>query len=82
MTESGSDLYIFGIERVPLRGNNEYWTVKDGVYETAGAFADRYIRMRQLLVYSNCNKFYKREVIEREHLRFKKNVDFGISSDR
>ena len=77
LTESGSDLYIFGIERVPLRGNNEYWTVKDGVYETAGAFADRYIRMRQLLVYSNCNKFYKREVIEREHLRFKENVDFG-----
>ena len=76
-TESGADLYIFGIERVPLRGNEEYWTVKDSVYETAGAFADQYIRTRQLLVYSNCNKFYRREIIERNQIRFEENLDFG-----
>ena len=77
MTKQGADLYIFGIERVPITGNNEYWTVKDGVYMTVGDFADEYIRTRQLLVYSNCNKFYRREVIEREHLRFDEGIDFG-----
>lgn len=77
LTESGADLYIFGIERVPLRGNNEYWTVKDEVYETVGAFADQYIRTRQLLAYSNCNKFYKREIIEREGIRFEEGLEFG-----
>lgn len=77
LIESGADLYIFGIERVPLRGNEEYWTVKDGVYETAGAFADQYIRTRQLLVYSNCNKFYRREVIESNQIRFEENLEFG-----
>ena len=77
LIESGADLYIFGIERVPLKGNNEYWTVKDGVYETAGAFADQYIRTRQLLVYSNCNKFYKRDLIEHEGIRFEEGLEFG-----
>lgn len=77
MTESGADLYIFGIERIPLRGDTEYWTVGDGIYETAGAFADSYIRTRRLLVYSNCNKFYRREVIERERVRFEEDSAFG-----
>ena len=77
LTESGADLYIFGIERVPLKGNEEYWTVKEGVYETAGAFADQYIRTRQLLVYSNCNKFYRREIIESNQIRFEENLEFG-----
>ena len=29
------------------------------------------------MIYSNCNKFYRRNVIERIHLRFDENTDFG-----
>ena len=75
--EEGADLYIFGIERVPLLGNSEFWTVADARYPSASAFADAYIRNRNLLVYSNCNKFYRRTIIEEAGLRFDEDSDFG-----
>ena len=73
----GIDLYIFGIERIPLRGNPEYWTVSDGFYPSVSDFADKYIRTRQLMVYSNCNKFYRRSIIEEARIRFQEGLDFG-----
>jgi glycosyltransferase involved in cell wall biosynthesis len=72
-----ADLYIFGIERFPLSGVPEKWTVSDRVYRDAAAFADEYVRVRQLMIYSNCNKFYRRSVIEDLGLRFDENVVFG-----
>ena len=77
LLDEGTDLYIFGIERVPLSGVRELWTVRDRVYPDASAFADEYVRIRQLMVYSNCNKFYRRSVIERCRLRFDEDTDFG-----
>lgn len=77
LLDAGTDLYIFGIERFPLSGVRELWTVHDKIYPDASAFADEYVRVRQLLVYSNCNKFYRRSVIEAHRLRFDESMDFG-----
>ena len=72
-----ADLYIYGIERVLLTGEKEVWTVSDHVYHDAGTFADEYIRVRSSLIYSNCNKFYRRDKISRSNLRFDESVVFG-----
>ena len=77
LLEDDADLYIFGIERIPLEGNNEYWTVQDHYYETASDFADTYIRSRKLLIYSNCNKFYRRSILNSNDLQFREDVSFG-----
>lgn len=77
LLDMGTDLYVFGIERVPLSGVRELWTVRDQLYPDASAFADEYVRIRQLMVYSNCNKFYRRSVIEQCRLRFDETIDFG-----
>jgi uncharacterized SAM-binding protein YcdF (DUF218 family) len=77
LLDEGTDLYIFGIERIPLSGIRELWTVRDMVYPDVSAFADEYVRIRQLMIYSNCNKFYRRSVIEQARLRFEEGVDFG-----
>ena len=70
-------LYIFGIERVPLDEESEFWLVKDRVYDSVSDFADEYVRVRKLLVYSNCNKFYRRSILEKNGIRFDETVDFG-----
>ena len=77
LMDEKTDMFIFGIERIPLSGSREFWTVRDKVYSDASAFADEYIRIRQLMVYSNCNKFYRRSVIEKYRLRFDEAVKFG-----
>ena len=77
LTESAADLYIFEIEWHPLSGMNEIWSVDDRVYPDVSAFADEYIRVRKLMIYSNCNKFYRRSVIEKLNLRFEEQVAFG-----
>ena len=77
MLEQDADLYIFGIERILLSGRRELWTVQDKIYSDASVFADTYIRIRQLLIYSNCNKFYRKDIIERLNLRFEEGVSFG-----
>ena len=53
LTESEADLYIFGIKRIPLNGNPEFWSVKDKTYASVSDFADEYVRNRRLLIYSN-----------------------------
>lgn len=77
LIDAVTDLYIFGIERFPLSGVRELWTVHDNIYPDASAFVDEYVRIRQLMVYSNCNKFYRRNVIEDHRLRFDESMDFG-----
>ena len=75
--DKDADLYIFGIEWIPLLGEREYWTVTDRYFETASDFADEYIRARKMLVYSNCNKFYRRSIIEDYQIRFREGLAFG-----
>ncbi len=77
LLEEKAGLYIFGIERAFLSGNSEFWTVEDRTYDSVSEFADDYIRTRHLLIYSNCNKFYQRQVIEEGKLRFDESVVFG-----
>ncbi len=71
------DLYIFGIERIMLEGNREYWTVRDGLFNSVHDFADEYIVRRHLMIYSNCNKFYKRSIIGKLGIRFREDLEFG-----
>ena len=77
LLKTDADLYIFGIERVLMNGNSELWTVKDKLYTGISSFADDYIRKRNLMIYSNCNKFYKRRIIEETELCFDENLGFG-----
>lgn len=77
LIETGADLYIFGIERILLEGGSGTSIVEDMAYPDVSAFADDYIRKRNLLIYSNCNKFYRRSVIEKLALRFDEQIDFG-----
>ena len=77
LLEKQAGLYILGIERIHLEGNSEFWTVPDRTYDNVSEFADDYIRSRNLLVYSNCNKFYCRSIIEQARLRFEEGIDFG-----
>ncbi len=77
LLDAETDLYIFGIEWVPLSGERDLWTVCDHLYPDSSAFADAYVRTRHLLIYSNCNKFYRRSVVEQCGLRFDEASDFG-----
>lgn len=77
LTESAMDLYIFGIERVTLSGRREIWGVNDHIYNDISDFADEYIRVRKLMIYSNCNKFYRKEIIEKNGIRFDESLAFG-----
>ncbi len=72
-----TDLYIFGIVRERLDSSKEICSVKDRLYDTVSDFADDYIRKRKMLIYSNCNKFYRNELIQKKGLRFEENVSFG-----
>lgn len=73
-------LCIFGIERIFLSGESECWKVADRTYGSVSEFADDYIRTRKLLIYSNCNKFYRRRIIEAGGdgpIRFEEGTVFG-----
>ena len=77
LLDKNADLYIFGIERIPLDGNGEFWTVKNHYYASVSDFADEYIRKRQLLIYSNCNKFYRRSIFIDSKITFDEGMSFG-----
>ena len=77
LIQDKTDLYIFGIERYFLSGEKQLWSVPDRTFPTISDFADEYIRTRKLLIYSNCNKFYRRRIIEEHHIRFDESLSFG-----
>lgn len=70
------DLYIFGLKRIE-NGKEEYWTVKDKEYNECFEFADEYIKKGHLLIYSNCNKIYKRKIIKDSGIFFDEEIHFG-----
>ena len=72
-----ADLYIFGIERIFLDGSSEIWKVNDDEYASVSDFADKYIRIGRMLIYSNCNKLYRKSIIERADIRFDEELFFG-----
>lgn len=75
-----SDLYIFSFERVEFADGEELvfpLMLADRQYMNASEFADDYVRIRHLLVYSACNKFYRRELLDRHGIRFRRGMSFG-----
>jgi len=72
-----ADLCIFGIERVWLNGTREDWTVCSRFFAAASDFADAYIREGRMMIYSNCNKFYRNDLIRRAGIVFEEGIDFG-----
>ncbi|MCR4611128.1 MAG: glycosyltransferase [Lachnospiraceae bacterium] len=89
LLDDDTDLYIFGFEWVELHRNASSdkesvteeivscLTLNDRVYESASDFADDYIRRRNLLVYSSCNKFYKKSLIDKYGFRYTEGLSFG-----
>ncbi len=77
MLAQQADLYIYGIKRILCNGETSLWTVKDRTFETVSEFADEYIRCRNLLIYSNCNKFYRNSMIREQGLCFDETLSFG-----
>lgn len=70
------DLYIFGLKRI--EGEKvEFWTVKDREYNLISEFADEYIRNGHLLIYSNCNKLYRRKIINDYNIKYDESIHFG-----
>lgn len=78
IVETNADLYIFSFENVDcLTESVEPSTVDDRIYGSSSDFADEYIRTRHLLVYSACNKFYKKALLDRHGIRFREGLEFG-----
>ena len=79
LIQSDADLYIGSYEVVDCTTQPpaiELWFVKNKIYPTVSDFADTYIRERELLIYSQCNKFYKREILQQHHLYFETAIGF------
>lgn len=51
--------------------------VQNRAYERVSEFADEYIRSRHLLVYSACNKFYRKSILDSYGIRFRHGMSFG-----
>lgn len=51
--------------------------VLDKTYASTSDFADDYIRTRHLLVYSACNKFYRKDLLDKHGIRFRSGMEFG-----
>lgn len=77
LAEDRADLYIFGIRRCLMDGSVEERRIRAGSFPEISDFADEYIRKKNLLIYSNCNKFYRRDIINKYNIRFKEGTDFG-----
>ncbi|WP_029320736.1 glycosyltransferase [Butyrivibrio sp. AE3004] len=77
LLESKKDLYVLGYDRIEADGQRIPFWLRDHVYENPSDFADDYIRMRHLLVYSACNKLYRRDILDRFSIRFRESLSFG-----
>ena len=77
LLERGGDLFIFGFERVWLCDPSEVCSLPNAAYPSVSDFADEFIRTRRMLIYSACNKFYRRDVIDALPLRFEEGASFG-----
>ena len=71
------DMIIFGFERCFLDGRSEISAVANRFFSDPSSFADEYIRTRVMLIYSACNKFYNKKIIDDFHIRFDTDMSFG-----
>ena len=79
LTDNSADLFVFSFERVELmaEGLVAPLMLADRTYHTASDFADEYVRTRHLLVYSACNKFYRKAILDEHAIRFREGLSFG-----
>jgi glycosyltransferase involved in cell wall biosynthesis len=80
LPDDETDLYIFSFERVELLGAEELVSplmVCDRVFDTVSDFADAYVRSRHLLIYSACNKFFRKSILDENGIRFRNGMSFG-----
>ena len=71
------DMVIFGFERQCLDGKNHISSLDNRLYSDVSSFADEYIRTHVMLIYSACNKFYSKRIIDSFHIRFDTDTEFG-----
>ena len=71
------DLYLFGFIRRFYNGDSAIQSLDNHKYNDVSSFADDYIRRGKMLFYSACNKFYRRDIIERCGIRFDESYAFG-----
>ena len=77
LLKEDADLFIFSFDRVEENGETSPLSVEDHTYTCASDFADEYIRNLHLLIYSACNKFYKKELLSANIIRFREDLAFG-----
>ena len=82
LASTDADLYIFSFERVENAGKpgheiSSYLRVENHRYKSKHEFADDLIRKRAMLIYSACNKFYKRDILKENGIRFREDISFG-----
>ena len=77
LLEKDVDYYIFSMEHHLKNGETAYRSVEDHLYPDASSFADDYIRRRRLLIYSSCNKLYKRQLLIDHGIRYNESCTFG-----
>ena len=77
LLEKDLDYYIFSMERHLQNGETDHWSVEDHLYPDVSSFADDYIRRRRLLIYSSCNKLYKRQLLIDHGIRYDESCTFG-----
>ena len=72
-----ADLYIYGYVREYLSGETTDLMPGDHFYDNLSDFADEIIHGYNKLIYSNCNKLYKKRIIDELSLRFEQKTGFG-----
>lgn len=73
------DLLIYSINYVTQNGGRRFdiGPLQDRSYSSMDEFMATYMASGAMSIYSNCNKFYRRPLIEAHRIRFKKETHFG-----
>lgn len=77
-----ADLFIAGIRNVMVDAAGvetelEAWTIPQLHFTSGAAVAQYYIKEHKLLLYSNCNKLYRRSILTAQQIRFDESLEFG-----
>ncbi len=80
LSQTGCDLAIFSMTHCHYRGSGcvrKTHALSDRNYVNGHELVYHWIENRDLLIYSNGNKFYRRSLLNQAHIRFDAGVNFG-----
>lgn len=79
LTTHPSDLLIYSINYITRNGTRrlDIDPLQDHVYSSMEEFMTAYMASGAMSIYSNCNKFYRRPLIENHRIRFNHETHFG-----